>query len=178
MGAGNQPRYPTDIRLLAGSYNCRFVLTEESFHNYPEYSTGAGEYPFYNGGRWSVVMATEDYAWSRNYDDGSWVRGLPDSNPNNDVRFTIPGPSVPTLTSATAGNGQVVLNWEAAGGATTYSVARATANSQYSTVRRGLAGTAYTDTAVNNGTIYYYRIIAVNSVNQSGGSNVLAATPA
>ncbi|HEX8236832.1 MAG TPA: hypothetical protein VF600_12820 [Abditibacteriaceae bacterium] len=167
---GNQPRYPTDVRLRSGNYNCRFVLTEETFHNDPDYA------PSYNGGRWTVVMATEDYAWSRN-PDGSWVRGLPDSDPNNDVQFTIPGPVVPTQGSATAGNKKVVLTWGVANGATSYNVARATATSQYTTLRTGLTGTSYTDTSVANGTTYYYRIIAVNSFNQSGGSNVVAATP-
>ncbi len=167
---GNQPRTPTDIRLRSGSYNCRFVLTEETFHNNPDFASS------YNGGRWQVVMATEDYAWSRN-STGGWVRGLPDSNPENDVQFNIPGPAVPTLSSATAGNRKVVLNWGAANGATSYNVARATSTSQYTTLRTGVTGTSFTDTSVANGTTYYYRVIGVNSFNQSGGSNVLAATP-
>jgi hypothetical protein len=167
---GNQPRTPTDVRLRSGSYNCRFVLTEETFHNNPDLSAS------YHGGRWQVVMATEDYAWSRN-SAGSWVRGQPDSDPLNDVQFTIPGPDVPTLTSATAGNRKVELNWATANGDTRYNIARATATSQYTTLRTGVTGPSYIDTSVANGTTYYYRIIAVNSVNQSGGSNVLAATP-
>jgi hypothetical protein len=169
-GRGNQVRTPKDVRLRSGSYNCRFVLTEETFHNNPDYA------PNYHGGRWQVVMATEDYAWSRN-PDGSWVRGQPDSDPLNDVQFTIPGPDVPTLTSATAGNRKVELNWATANGDTRYNIARATATSQYTTLRTGVTGPSYIDTSVANGTTYYYRIIAVNSVNQSGGSNVLAATP-
>jgi cellulose 1,4-beta-cellobiosidase len=73
------------------------------------------------------------------------------------------------LAGATAGN-RKCAELGCCERATSYNVARATATSQYTTLRTGVTGTSYTDTSVANGTTYYYRIIAVNSFNQSGGS--------
>jgi hypothetical protein len=59
------------VVLPNGSYKCRFVLTEESFHNNKDTT------PL--GGYWKGVLATEDYN----------ALGQPDSNPANDVTFAI-----------------------------------------------------------------------------------------
>ena len=37
--------------------------------------------------------------------------------------------------------------------------------------------TSYTDTAVSNGTTYYYQVAAVNAVDTGPGSNERSATP-
>jgi hypothetical protein len=59
------------------------VLTEETFHNNQIYA------PIIMAGAGRFVMATEDYAWSRN-SSGAWVRGLPDSNPITMCSSTFP----------------------------------------------------------------------------------------
>jgi hypothetical protein len=64
------------LTLPPGTYNTRFVITEESFHN-PVNARGAGGY-------WKTVLASEDYL----YDADKNLVGH-DTNPNNDVIFTI-----------------------------------------------------------------------------------------
>lgn len=62
-----------EVGLPGGTYNCRFMITEETFHNL----MGGMDDP--QGGFYQSVLATEDF----NAD------GKPDSNPDNDVVFTI-----------------------------------------------------------------------------------------
>lgn len=55
------------VKLPAGKYNCRFLITEESFHS-----------KISAGGHWLTVLATEDFA-----------NGLPDDRADNDVSFVM-----------------------------------------------------------------------------------------
>lgn len=73
------------VVLPRGHYNCRMLLTEESFHNaFGEVGTNDP-----NGGFWKSVLATEELS----------ATGAPDTNPANDIVFTIsaappkPGPT-------------------------------------------------------------------------------------
>jgi hypothetical protein len=61
---------PRDVALPKGNYNCRLLITEETFHS---------SFPDSKGGLWTTVLATEDFDIGNN----------PDSNPNNDIRFEI-----------------------------------------------------------------------------------------
>ena len=86
-------------------------------------------------------------------------------------------PPAPTGLTATAGNGQVSLSWNASSGATSYNVKRSTTNGgPYSTVGSP-TGTTFTNTGLTNGTTYYYVVTAVNSAGESGNSNQASATP-
>jgi fibronectin type 3 domain-containing protein len=93
---------------------------------------------------------------------------------------TVPG--APTLNSATGGNGSVALSWSAPGSNGGASI---TGYKVYRGVGAGLETilatvgnvTTWTDTAVANGTLYYYKVTAVNSVGESTRSNELSATP-
>lgn len=62
------------VQLPAGSYNCRFLLTEESFHN--NFGGVYASSPI--GGFYQSVLVNEDYSG-----------GSPDTNPANDIRFEI-----------------------------------------------------------------------------------------
>ena len=88
-------------------------------------------------------------------------------------------PSTPTGLTATAGSGQVSLSWTAASGAATYNVYRGTTSGGESTtpISTGLTGTSYVDTAVVAGTMYYYKVAAVNSVGTSALSSEASAKP-
>lgn len=87
-------------------------------------------------------------------------------------------PAVPTSLVATGGAGQISLAWSAAGGATGYSVHRGTtASGPYTTQATNVVGTSYVDSAVVNGTTYYYVVSATNAEGESNDSNEASATP-
>jgi fibronectin type 3 domain-containing protein len=87
-------------------------------------------------------------------------------------------PPVPTNVVASAGNGQVGLSWSASSGATSYNVGRSTTSGGPYTTIASPTATTYTDTAVTNGTTYYYVVAAVNSAGTSANSSQVSATPA
>jgi fibronectin type 3 domain-containing protein len=92
---------------------------------------------------------------------------------------TPTAPAAPTGLAATPGNAQISLSWNASAGATSYSVYRGTsANGESTTaIASGLTTTTYTNTGLTNGTAYYYKVKATNSVGTSGYSNEASATP-
>jgi autotransporter-associated beta strand protein len=88
---------------------------------------------------------------------------------------TIP-PAPGTLT-VTAGNGQVALAWTASIGASGYTVLRATeAAGTYTAVATNVTETSYTDTGLDSGATYYYRIVATNDAGASIDSPEAGAT--
>ena len=87
-------------------------------------------------------------------------------------------PPVPTNVVASAGNGQVGLSWSASSGATSYNVGRSTTSGGPYTTIGSPTATTYTDTAVSNGTTYYYVVAAVNGAGTSANSSQVSATPA
>jgi fibronectin type 3 domain-containing protein len=90
-----------------------------------------------------------------------------------------PAPAAPTGLTATAGNAAVTLNWTASSGATSYNVYRGTtAGGESSTpLATGITSVSYPDTAVTNGTTYYYKVAAVNGGGTSSQSTETSATP-
>src|SRR5262249_8763592 len=87
-------------------------------------------------------------------------------------------PATPTGVAASAGNTLVSLTWNAAAGAATYSVKRATTSGgPYGTIATGITAAGTTDTNVTNGTTYCYVVSAVNACGESGNSVQVSATP-
>jgi len=90
-------------------------------------------------------------------------------------------PSAPENLTATENDGSVSLTWDhsAATDFASYKVYRSTTQgSGYNHLASGLTSNSYTDTAVSNGTTYYYVITAVDtSNNQSAYSNAAMARP-
>jgi DNA-binding beta-propeller fold protein YncE len=83
------------------------------------------------------------------------------SNPTSDSGFLQPPPFAFSFTTATAGNAQVLLNWQASADATSYTVMRGTSSGSYPTLlASGLTTTSYADTGLQNGTTYYYMVTA------------------
>ncbi len=80
--------------------------------------------------------------------------------------------------AATAGNAQASLTWTASSGATSYHVKRATTSGGPYTQIGAPTSTSYTDTALTNGTTYYYVVSALNSAGESANSTQVSATPA
>ncbi|MBN1422274.1 MAG: alkaline phosphatase [Planctomycetes bacterium] len=89
-------------------------------------------------------------------------------------------PAVPTELAATAGDGQVSLEW-ADGGVDVagYNVYRSTTpGGDYTQIGEPVTANAYTDSPVTSGTTYYYVVTAFDSHgNESGYSAEVSATP-
>lgn len=96
--------------------------------------------------------------------------------------FTAPG--APTSLQAVAGDTQVSLSWAApaadgGSGITSYKIYRgASPGGETLLVNPAGTGTTYTDSAVTNGSTYYYQVSAVNAIGESARSNEASATPA
>lgn len=85
-------------------------------------------------------------------------------------------PAIVTGLTAAPGNAQVSLTWNASSGATGYYVKRSTTSGMEAQIA-AQAGTTYTDTAVTNGTKYFYTVSAYNSYGISADSSEVSATP-
>lgn len=97
--------------------------------------------------------------------------------PNGFTPYGNSSISSPTTLTATAGNAKVDLSWTAVDGAASYNVKRSTtAGGPYETIVSNMTTTTYTDTAVTNGTIYYYVVTAVSTAGESANSNEASAT--
>lgn len=66
-----------DVHLKRGKYNCRLLLTEESFHNQTDFKYDPTDDVV--GGLWMTVLASEDFD----------AAGKADADPANDIAFTI-----------------------------------------------------------------------------------------
>ncbi len=103
------------------------------------------------------------------------------SNERSATPVTVPG--APSLGSASAGSGSVALSWTApssnGGSAVTgYRVYRGTSSGAETLLTTLGNVTGYTDGSASNGTTYYYKVSAVNSVGEGALSNERSATPA
>jgi fibronectin type 3 domain-containing protein len=98
------------------------------------------------------------------------------STPAATLTVIVP-PATPTGLAAAPGNGQVALSWNAASGATSYTVGRSTTSGGGYVTIASPTTTSYTDTAVTNGTTYYYVVAAADSAGASTNSAQVSATP-
>jgi endoglucanase len=87
-------------------------------------------------------------------------------------------PAVPAGLTAAAGDGIVKLGWSASAGATGYNVKRSLVTSgPFTTVAANVTAAVYDDSAVTNGTTYYYVVSALNAAGESANSAQASATP-
>ena len=87
-------------------------------------------------------------------------------------------PAAPAGLAATAGYGQVNLQWTASSGATNYNIKRSlSSGGPYTNTLAVTAATTFTDTNVIDGTNYYYVVSASNSGGESVNSSEVSATP-
>ena len=94
---------------------------------------------------------------------------------------TTAKPVAPANLTAVPGNGQAALVWQAPAGAASYNLYYSTTpgvTTANGTKVSGIATTSATQTALTNGTPYYFIVTAVNSAGESPASNQATATPA
>ncbi|MTV41206.1 RICIN domain-containing protein [Duganella radicis] len=90
----------------------------------------------------------------------------------------LTAPPAPLSVVAAPADGRVIVRWTETHGATSYHVLRSTASGgPYSEVA-AVDGTSWTDTAVSNGTRYYYVVSAANLAGTSDRSPEDSALPA
>jgi fibronectin type 3 domain-containing protein len=132
----------------------------------------------------SVLMIGNRTAQTRPFDgwldDFRFYSGAASANFVEDIRWSALAPIV----GATAGNGEVTLNWPNLAGAASYTVYRSTsATGPFNTSPTGgtgLTSATFTDSSVANGTTYYYEVTAVDNNGDgttSQYSQPVAATP-
>ncbi len=87
--------------------------------------------------------------------------------------------SAPAGVVATAGNGQVMISWNAVSGATSYNIYRLTTPgvTKINGTQITNATSPYADTGRTNGTKYYYVVTAVSTDGESSESAEVSATP-
>jgi hypothetical protein len=86
-------------------------------------------------------------------------------------------PAAPAGLTATPGNGQVVLGWNATSGAASYTVKVGLSSGGPYVTGATVAQTTYTDTSLTNGTTYYYVVSASNTAGEGANSSQASATP-
>ena len=80
-------------------------------------------------------------------------------------------PAIPSKPTVVNGNRQVTVNWGAATGAASYNVKRAImTGGPYTVIATGVNASSYADTALINGTFYYYVVSSVVDTLESANS--------
>src|SRR5262249_11533642 len=90
----------------------------------------------------------------------------------------LPAPLPPTTLGATAGDGNVALQWNSVSGATSYNVKYSTTpGGPYTTVLNGITATNETLTGLTTATNYYFVVSAQNSGGEGNNSTQVSGTP-
>ena len=179
------PPTPTGLTAIAG--NSQVSLTWNT-------SAGAASYNLYrsvNGGAYSQLNTSPITTTS--YTDSGLTNGTPccyeatavnssgesaKSSPACATPQPPPPPPTPTGLTATAGNAQVSLAWNASTGAASYNLYRSVNGGAYSQLNTSpITTTSYTDSGLTNGTPYCYEATAVNSSGESAKASPACATP-
>lgn len=101
--------------------------------------------------------------------------GLSVTSLNQLSAIPVPAITPPTGVTIAATPSQIVLNWNAVSGATSYEVLRGTTTGgPYTSLAAGVTGTTYTDSTVSNGTAYYYVVRSFNGLSSVNSSQVAA----
>ncbi len=147
--------------------------------------SGASKYAVYrktSGGSWTRITNT---VTGTSYTDKSsdlkagttyfytvraYVNGTWGDYDTKGVSATAVAATVPALTSATAGSGQITVKWSAVSGASKYAVYRKTSSGSWTRLTNTVTGTSFTDKSsdLKAGTTYYYTVRAY--VNGAWGS--------
>jgi subtilisin family serine protease len=99
-------------------------------------------------------------------------------NAHSAIESCLIVPEPPANLVAQSGNQLVILTWSPSVGAIRHTVKRSTSpGGPYVELATAVKAGSYTDTAVTNGTTYYYVVSAASLVGEGGPSNEASATP-
>src|SRR6266849_5509265 len=142
------------------------------------------------GVTWHPAVGRENWSYIATFTNAGTVnvrsRAVDDSGnlevPGPGIILTVtsstPPPATPTGLTATAGNAQVSLAWNASSGAASYNLYRPVNGGAYTLLNTSpITTTSYTDSGLTNGTPYCYEATAVNSSGESAKSSPVCATP-
>ena len=183
-GSFAPPAAPTNLTATAVASNQVYLtwsaITNASGYNIKRSTVSGGPYTnlttatpainFYD----TTAAANKTY-----YYIVSAINGGGESTNSIQSSATTPAPSAPappTGLTAAAGTSQILLNWIASIGSSSYNVKRATNSSgSFTNIATGVAAT-YTDTNAIPGTVYYYVVTAVNANGESAYSSQAIAS--
>lgn len=157
----------------------RWDLTfyEQAFHPYENLLGVASPWT------WGAITNTRNY-FATNYGDGYQAERYDRDHVGfGTLVAALPPrlaglPVVPGGLVATSSNAVVSLAWNAASGALTYNVKRATSRGgPYTNIATGLAATSHPDPTVANEQRYYYKVSALNAVGETADSGLASAYP-
>ena len=174
------PTAPTGLAATAGVNSVGLSWNNVS---------GATGYKVLRGTTSGVYTVTNSVALNTNYDSltvggttyfyvvqATNSSGVSPNSLEVSTTPTIEPPSTPSGLTATGTNGAVKLTWSPATGAASYNVKRATSSGLEVTIAN-VGTTSYSDTAVVNGTPYFYQVSSTNAAGESGNSSEVSATP-
>ena len=109
-------------------------------------------------------------------DDGGYEESLTSAAIADVEALPLP-PAPPARVRVTAGNGQMLVEWSAAAGATVYLVQWKAQSAPCCWSRRQTDQTSYTISGLTNGTMYAVRVRAANDGGESDWSPAVTGTP-
>jgi fibronectin type 3 domain-containing protein len=185
-GGGNPrpsaPAAPTGLTATAGDTQASLTWTASSgatsYHVKRSTTTG-GPYTLVSSPTASTYTDTGLTDGTKYFYVVSAVNSVGESANSSEVNATPASlvPAAPSGLVATAGSAQVTLAWTASTGAASYHVKRSiTTGGPYTQIANPTAAT-HIDTAVTNGTKYFYVVSAVNTSGESANSAEASATP-
>jgi beta-glucanase (GH16 family) len=105
----------------------------------------------------------------------AYATGTADLPKASGTEIILLPPVAPANLTATGGVAQIILNWSAVPGVSSYNVKRSLSNGgPYTNVISGVATTNYTDTGLASATTYYYVVSAVLGVCNEGTNSAQA----
>jgi hypothetical protein len=183
-GGGTPPPAPTSLVATPGNAQVSLswnASTGATSYNVKRSTTSGGPYTTIATGVTATNFTNTQLVNGTTYFFVvSAVNSAGESGNSNQATATPLGtpPPAPTGLTATPGNAQVTLNWNASSGAASYNVKRSTTSGgPYTTIATGVTSTSFTNTGLTNGTTYFFVVSAVNSAGESGNSNQASATP-
>jgi hypothetical protein len=133
----------------------------------------------FNKVNWTAYNEANDYSWDGTrtaYADWTRIGAYHNGRLIWGAEPTV-FPVKVTGVSATAGNAQVTLAWNAALGAQSYVIRRATATGGPYTTAGTTTTTSFVNRFLTNGTTYYFTVAGRNAAGEGAASDPVAATP-